>query len=407
MRHDLHLDAGVLREAFREREVAYVTAADGIADEGDRLASVLGLDRLRVRHRRRRDAGGCRLGALASRRCPSRRSSARRRGPALAISPVVRSTGRSFTYSHILSTALKAVSNRDDRAPRIVDCARQGSHRPRPGRTRPPKRSNEYHGPRLCHGRGRKKIDQWRQRESPAPGRQDPVALAALRLERPLITWTLVRRRALAEVRDRRRGPADVSAVQRAPELAEDLPDASEGHSSHLDRERTQYMFVLLMHALARRAAAGRGSLLARRATTVGSATARRAWRRPAREGQAAGRCVWSSASISFPVARPSRRATIRSPSSRTSDGNPGSRSAAPRPRAGRRRPRRRAGAPSGRPSTHVSVGRPDHGSLPTRRTSTETPSARVSADRLRGTPAAPPSTAEEARLHGRVWSYL
>ncbi len=277
-----------------------------------------------------------------------------------------RSATRRFTCSHILSTALKAVSNRDDRAPRIVDCARQGSHRPRPGRTRPPKRSNKYHGPRLCHGRGRKKIDQWRQRESPAPGRQDPVALAALRLERPLITWTLVRRRALAEVRDRRRGPADVSAIQRAPELAEDLPDASKGHSSHLDRERTQYMFVPLMHALARRAAAGRGSLLARRATTVGSATARRAWRRPAREGQAAGRCVWSSASISFPVARPSRRATIRSPSSRTSDGNPGSRSAAPRPRAGRRRPRRRAGAPSGRPSpTRLSAGLTTGLSLP------------------------------------------
>src|SRR3954451_17064730 len=62
MRHDLHLDSGLLRELLRERRVALVSAADRVADERDRLPAVLRLDRGGVGHGRRRRRGcGSRL----------------------------------------------------------------------------------------------------------------------------------------------------------------------------------------------------------------------------------------------------------------------------------------------------------------------------------------------------------
>src|SRR3954471_15911050 len=59
MRHDLHLDAGLLRELLRKRRVALVSAADGVADECDRLPAVLALDLRRVGHGRCRHRRGC------------------------------------------------------------------------------------------------------------------------------------------------------------------------------------------------------------------------------------------------------------------------------------------------------------------------------------------------------------
>src|SRR3954451_10068078 len=72
MRHDLHLDSGLLRELLRERRVALMSAADRIADERDRLPAVLRLDRRRVGDTRRRRRGcGTRLSLApgATRRC--------------------------------------------------------------------------------------------------------------------------------------------------------------------------------------------------------------------------------------------------------------------------------------------------------------------------------------------------
>ena len=79
VRNDLHLDPGVLRELLRERDVTVVAPADGVADERDRLAAVLLLDRRRVRHLRRRVGRGAR--SLVARCSPPSRRRATRRGP--------------------------------------------------------------------------------------------------------------------------------------------------------------------------------------------------------------------------------------------------------------------------------------------------------------------------------------
>src|SRR5262249_45692460 len=79
VRDDVDRNAGVLLEPRRQREIAGVQTAHGVADERDLLTVVLGLDGRRIRHFRWRRhcrgiAGGRRL---LGRACPGCRNAQR------------------------------------------------------------------------------------------------------------------------------------------------------------------------------------------------------------------------------------------------------------------------------------------------------------------------------------------